>query len=33
MVNACYLCKQATETCNHLLLWVSYSIEVMVYGL
>lgn len=35
MLNGCYLCKDAVESYNHLLLWcpVTYSIWYMVYGL
>lgn len=35
MVNRCYLCKNAEESCNHILLWcpIFYSIWSMVYGM
>lgn len=35
MVNSCYLCKEAAEWCNHILLWcpVIYSLQTIVYGL
>lgn len=35
MVNGCYCCLQAEETCNHLLLWCLfvYSLWCLIYGL
>lgn len=35
IVNGCYLCMEAAESCNHLLLRcpVTYSIEYIVYSL
>lgn len=35
IVNRCYLCKEAVESCNHILLWcpVAYSLWHLVYGL
>lgn len=35
VVNSCYCCLKAEETCNYLLLWclTTYSLWCMVYGL
>lgn len=35
MVNVCYSCKRATETCNHLLLWcpMVYNLWFTIYGI
>lgn len=35
MVNKCYLCMNAVESCNHLLLWcpAAYDLWNMIYGL
>lgn len=35
MVNGCYMCKDAAETCSHVLLWCldAYKRWSMVYGL
>lgn len=34
LVNACYMCKQDEESCNHLLLWclVVHKLWTMVYN-
>lgn len=33
LVNACYLCKKAEESCDHLLLWCSmaFSLWMLTY--
>lgn len=35
MVNGCYICKKAAESCNYIILWcpVEYSIRTIVYEL
>lgn len=35
LVNGCYCCLKAEETCNHLLLWcpIAYRLWTYLYGL